>query len=623
MKSALSIALICLLTIVSVYAQSYDDYQKNIAKNRLLLTFTAGTTAEQKQAIISNCSAVQSFLHVPFPAVTICEVTDKALAEKYFAEQPSISQVSFFMTDHQGHYAGVLDNFFVKLKDDNFKPMLQEKVRQLGLSLPQADAYIPRLYKLTLPTNSKLNTIAVCSLLNTEAWVEYVSPNYLLQPLVTSTDPLYSRQWSLSNEGTIVQGGGTLDADMDADSAWMLTTGSIDIKISIIDSGVDTLHPDLIDNILPGYDALGDSTDGYPTPVEKEDGHGTCCAGIVAAAQNTIGVSGVAPNCKLVPVRAFYYVKPQGSAAVPLSTSEAFANAIGWSWKVAGADILSNSWGLPNNLLAFLPGGVLPVENAIQVAADSGRLGKGAVQFFSSGNENDSTGPIWPAKLARTIAVNASTMCDEHKNPNDCSGESWGGNWGGNLDFSAPGTKVATTDIQGTKGFINGAYYNSFNGTSSACPNAAGVAALVLSVRPDLKSEDVRHVMAITCDKVGGYAYDSSRLSGSWCNELGYGRLNAYQAVQFAQVYTSLQSLKPTNLDFKLYPNPASETITIQTESASGTLQLIGLLGNLVQSVDITTIRTELSLVGIPQGMYVVQWSNNSQSVAKRLVIGR
>lgn len=621
MKQILFLIYIALLTTVSVSAQSYQNYKENIADNRLLLRFKQGTTAEQKQKILTDCAELKSFVHVPFPAVTICEVGNRTLAENCFFHQPEVEQISFFMTNHQGQYAGLLNEFFVKLKNKNFKPMLYDKARQLGLSTPQADAYIPDLYKLILPAKAKLSTLDFCALYASEPWAEYVSPNYLLQPLVTSTDPLYPRQWSLSNEGTSIQGGGTPDADMDVDSAWQLTTGSVSIKISIVDSGVDTLHPDLIDNILPGYDALGDSTDGYPTPIEKEDGHGTCCAGIVAAAQNTIGISGVAPSCKIVPVRAFYYVKPQGSDAIPLSTSEAFANAIGWSWKVANADILSNSWGLPTSLIPFLPGGILPVENAIQVAADSGRLGKGVVQFFSSGNDNDSLGPIWPGKLPKAIAINATSMCDERKSPNDCSGESWGGNWGGSLAFSAPGTKVATTDIQGIKGFINGAYYNSFNGTSAACPNAAGVAALVLSVRPDLGAEDVRHVMATTCDKVGGYAYDSARLSGSWCKELGYGRLNAYQAVQFAQVYTSLQTPDETIINFKLYPNPAGQSVTVETERTNGVLKLFDLLGNLLQSKELSATRTAFSLIDLPHGMYVMQWSNASQVVAKKFVV--
>jgi len=613
--------IIILLTTVSVFAQSYQNYEKNIAVNRVLVTFKDGLALEQKHAVLRASGMVQSFFHVPFPSVTVCDVADRSAAEAYLSKQDEVERVAVFMTDHQGNYAGVLNSFFVKLKHENFKPMLDETTRKLGLPEATKDAYIPGLYKITLSKTNQEQTLYYCQQVHAMAWVDYVSPNYLLQPLVNSTDPLYPRQWALSNEGTALQGNGTPDADMDVDSAWTLTNGSIDIKISIIDSGVDTLHPDLEDNILPGYDALGDTTDGYPTPNEKEDGHGTCCAGIVAAAQNTIGISGVAPSCKLVPVRAFYYVKPQGSAAIPLSTSEAFAAAIGWSWKVAGADILSNSWGLPDNLLPFLPGGVLPVESAIQVAADSGRLGKGAVQFFSSGNENDSTGPIWPAKLARTIAVNASTMCDEHKNPNDCSGESWGGNWGGNLDFSAPGTKVATTDMQGTKGYNTSSYNNSFNGTSAACPNAAGVAALVLSVRPDLKSEDVRHVMATTCDKVGDYAYDSSRLSGSWCNELGYGRLNAYRAVQFAQTYTQLSEIDIIVPILQLYPNPTREQVLIQCSLSNATINLFNLSGQLLKTTQLVNQRASLLLTDLPKGIYWLQLSNSEQSLTKKLVV--
>ncbi len=94
--------------------------------------------------------------------------------------------------------------------------------------------------------------------------------------------------------------------------------------------------------MFPGHDSLGDTTDVFPSPVYDEDGHGTCCAGIVASVKdNNKGGTGVAPSCKIIPVRAFYYVSPGPGTVLPASTAAAFADAIGWAWN-NGADILSN-----------------------------------------------------------------------------------------------------------------------------------------------------------------------------------------------------------------------------------------------------------------------------------------
>src|ERR1039458_1428233 len=95
----------------------------------------------------------------------------------------------------------------------------------------------------------------------------------------------------------------------------------------------------------------------------------------------------------------------------------------------------------------------------------------------------------------------------------------------------------------GAHGFSANEYYYYFNGTSASCPNAAAVGALVLSINPNLTADGVRNVIARTCDKVGGYAYDSVFANGTWCRELGYGRVNAYRAVLYASVYNAVEEV--------------------------------------------------------------------------------
>jgi len=92
--------------------------------------------------------------------------------------------------------------------------------------------------------------------------------------------------------------------------------------------------------------------------------------------------------------------------------------------------------------------------------------------------------------------------------------------------------RIVTSDMVGSNGFTSNDINFTFNGTSAACPNAAGVMALILSVNNDLTGAQARYVLESTCDTVGGYLYSVNNPSGNWSQELGYGRVNAYRAVQ-------------------------------------------------------------------------------------------
>jgi subtilisin family serine protease len=617
-----SLLLFGIFAIYFATANGFTGYKNNIATDRLLVIFQPGTTAGQKAEIIKAAGTVTSFTHLPAPALTICHTSDFNAAQNYFSANPAVAFVSFFVTDGKGHYAGVLNDFFVKLKDKNFEPLLNEKLKQLQLGQAIPDKYTPNLYKIE-NTGKAQNTIDVCALFLNLGWVDYAAPNYLLNPLVAS-DPLYNRQWNINNTGSVLQGRGLVDADMDVDSAWTLTTGDPNIKVGVIDSGVDTLHEDLAQNILPGHDAISDSTDGYPTPAYPEDGHGTCCSGIIAAVKdNAKGCIGVAPSCKIIPVRAFYYVVvSNGGDPLPYSTSAAFSDAIGWAWSVGNADILSNSWGLPSSFIAFLAGGVEPVNDAIHTAYLNGRGGKGLAMFFSSGNENGSGGPIWPGSQPETISVNATNMCDSAKTPGDCSGEAWGGDHGVGLDFSAPGVKITTTDMTGANGFSNSAYTYTFNGTSAACPNAAAVGALILSLRPELGAEDIRNLISQTCDKVT-YSYDSTYFNGSWCPQTGFGRVNAFRALQQSFFYSGITESAPETL-FNVFPNPTQGQLNIQYHGPQNArAKLYTITGAQVAEVELAEGPNKVDVSLLPAGLYLLKADTRGLAVTKKITIVR
>ncbi|NIT60174.1 MAG: S8 family serine peptidase, partial [Aliifodinibius sp.] len=217
----------------------------------------------------------------------------------------------------------------------------------------------------------------------------------------TPNDLYFQEQYYLHNTG---QTGGVNDADIDAPEAWDMTKGSSSITIAVLDEG-GMAHEDLpASRIVPGYDYF--YLDNDPSPGGNE-AHGMAAAGIVAATHNSIGIAGVAPNCKIMPIRIF------DEYGVGTSIDNV-ADAIDYAWQ-NGADILSNSWGYnscdPNDPL------LVPIRYAINRALYNGRNGKGSVVVFSAGNTaNRSSGNYgciaFPANLDGVITVGASDKSD-------------------------------------------------------------------------------------------------------------------------------------------------------------------------------------------------------------------
>lgn len=145
--------------------------------------------------------------------------------------------------------------------------------------------------------------------------------------------------------------------------------------------------------------------------------------------------------------------------------------------------------------------------------------------FAATGNGNASS-LDYPAAYSNVISVGALSPCNERKSPTSCDAENWwGSNYGTGIDFMAPGVRIHTTDIRGTGGFGSGDYISDFNGTSSATPHAAGIGALVWSQNPALTRTTLLSVLQTNCDDLGTAGYDT---------QTGYGRLNAFRAVQNA-----------------------------------------------------------------------------------------
>ncbi len=417
------------------------------------------------------------------------------------------------------------EGFYVKLKPTISYNQLVAFVFQKNCLLDKSYKYDNKTYLIKATANNGFDGLEMANIFYESGLFEYAEPDFRMLDILHSTpnDPLYNLQWAHLNTGSVDQGSGTLGADIDVDEAWNITMGSSTIRVAVIDEGVQRTHPDLINNIDPlGFGlTVGNASSGNILATTRS--HGTACAGIIAAeANNNIGVAGVAPLSKIIPVNIT--INTGGT----FGTSTQIAQAIDWAWNEGGADILSNSWG---------GGGASSlIQDAIRRAITLGRSGKGAIVIFSSGN-NDA-GVSFPAILTETIAVGAMSMCNQRKSVSTCDGENfWGGNYGTGLDISAPGVRIATTRVTGTGTSPNLDYITNFNGTSSAAPMVSGVAALVLSINSQFTQQQVRELLERTSKKVGGYNYlfAQGQPNGSWSSELGHGMVNAKNAVLAAQ----------------------------------------------------------------------------------------
>lgn len=611
--------IFCLLSLFTVY--SYAQVQAV----GIIVEFNENVNFEHQAEIFGEINGLKTLkanhLLTGFE-ITLIE-TEEELSEaaiKMIQEtielDDHVAYTSILYKTEQGAYGGDLNELYVKSSNENFHLANREKFELKSLKKHHvlSGVWIYEFDKNSTPIREAR------AMLKADKSVEYACINAFHSVLVTSDDTYFDYQWALDNQGTAIQYDGTAGADMQVEEAWGITDGA-GIKVAVLDSGTDTNHVDLVGALLPGFDATGGGSKGYPNTTYSNDGHGTCTAGIIGAiANNDEGIAGVAQGSMIIPIKIFYYIEFAGEV-IPFTSSEAGTDGIIWAVNTAGADILSNSWGLRESDIVLL-GIDVEMSNAIMDEGIlEGRGGKGCPMLFSSGNEADSFS-IWPAAQPNTISVGASTMCDELKKPTDCSPEGWwGSNYGENLDVTAPGVKVLTTDMSDDLGYNDFGLdnnYSLFNGTSAACPNAAGVVALIMDVDPSLTSLEVRGILSVTADKTGGYSYDASGDFGTWSDEMGYGRVNAFEAVQYASVSSEIKKNKQV-LERIIYSNQGT---ALQLNSSENRMvSIYTLTGLLIHSFQTSYQITSLSALIQSPGMYLIQIEKPDENVTLKAII--
>lgn len=527
MKTITHILLLALWTSVS-FAQSYYYYKGEkiplkVSTDKIIIKFKKEIPFETKRKAISITSKIkpipekQAYRNNLVFAGLVESTTENELNQiiTELNKNKKIEYANPYFLYSDSFEIGLTNQFIVKLQETTTYSELEELVKSTQTTLDRQDKYDKSIYIISTTKKSTGNALEIANYFYETGKFEFSEPNFISGLNLFTNDPLYPDQWAIKNTG---QSSGTSNADMDVNQAWAITTGRDVIKVAVIDEGVELNHPDLVNNLLPGYDATGSGTDGGP--ISSTANHGTAAAGIISAeANNGIGIAGVAYDCTIIPIS----IDPINGSDIEV------ADAINWAWDNGEADVLSCSWGRVNSSSL--------IDAAISNAVTMGRGGLGSIVLFAAGNENEST-VSYPASLSTTIAVGATDMCDARWDPTPCDGSFFtgGSNRGTALDIVAPGVKIKTTDI-------NGSYAN-FTGTSAATPNATGVVALMLSVNRCLSEPDVKKILELSCDKPVFessitdeficYEITSGRPNGTWNNEMGYGRINAYNAVRYA-----------------------------------------------------------------------------------------
>src|SRR5438094_6788857 len=352
--------------------------------------------------------------------------------------------------------------------------------------------------------------------------VLYAEANWIVDAQVVPSDPSFSSLWGLNNTG---QNGGIPDADIDAPEAWDITTGSSDVVVAVIDTGIDYTHPDLSANMFRneldcnsnGIDDDGnglvddcfgiDTANNDSNPMDDANpGHGSHVAGTIGAVgNNAVGVVGVNWAVRLMACK-FLGATGSGSTADAIDCLE-YVKLM----KDRGVNIVatSNSWGGGGFSQALF--------DAIEAHLQRGILFIAAAGNAASAND---TKPFYPAAyyLPNILSVAATTRTDALASFSNFGRRT--------VHLGAPGQEILSTTPGNT--------YSSLSGTSMATPHVTGVAALLAAQNPARDWRAIKNLIVAGGDTVPALA---ATVSGK--------RLNAYGAMTCSNSIVA-KRLQPT-----------------------------------------------------------------------------
>ncbi len=428
------------------------------------------------------------------------------------------------------------ENIFIKFTDKAKRNSCLRVLKSARLKVKREVQFAKNAYFVGAREGIGKDIFSIAAKLLKRKDVEYCHPELVRQRARRNT--IFPQQWHLMKT-TI--GGQVIDAHANVADAHAVSKGT-GVTIAVIDDGIDIDHPELNSEgkIKSPRDVTRDTDD--PRPVTSSDVHGTAVAGVACASGISVAC-GVAPQACLMPIRLT-------SGLGSMDEAEAFRWAVDH-----GADVICCSWGPSDGNWEIdedqrhFTSVEMPAHTrlAIDYAIERGRNGKGCVICFAAGNGRESVDHDGYAKHSKVMAVAAcndrgqrSVYSDFGKAiwcafpSNDLASERFG-----NSSPLTPG--IRTIDQVGGRGLTNKDYVDSFGGTSSSCPGVAGVAALMLSVNPNLTHKQVRHLLRRSCDKIAASEANYSSLGHS--RFFGYGRVNALKAIELSAAGSTIPLL--------------------------------------------------------------------------------
>ena len=364
-------------------------------------------------------------------------------------------------------------------------------------------------YTVRVPDGMNENTYAD-QLLETGDYT-YVQPNWIVFTTGgenVPNDPDFGISWQ---HGAV-----------ESAKAWSIETGSEQAVVAIVDTGVDLDHPDLAGLLVPGYDSVGAIPQVDGGEVDDINGHGTFCAGCAAAeGDNATQVVGMGWNMRIMPIKA----TPGSSGSTALGNLTRGAR-----WAAENGATVVN--------VSFSGVGGPAINATGNYVAE-----QGALLFWAAGNNGVRLGGF---DHGNTVVVGASDINDNR------AGFS---NYGDPIDVFAPGAGVRATFVGGGQG--------TSSGTSFATPIAAGVAAMIWSVNPELRPRDLKAILEQSSDDIGAAGED---------DVFGFGRVNLFNAVTMAQSFCPILVVESEQQFYSLCPGePAS--FAVETDAVDATFQ--------------------------------------------------
>jgi len=420
---------------------------------------------------------------------------------------------------YNGSSIGTNNFFVVKLKQATGITLLQNVASQKNVDIIRQRTYLPLWYILSTNTSTTENSVELSAYFYETGFFDNVEPAFTG---AFTIDPIEVNNSSSSAQLELCYDEGTYDvdqwnlfnneayplADINVCGAWDLGIFGLGVKVAVVDTGIGAGITDL----PASYPANVIASSGLPFHENfyynygNQGPHGTRVASIIGAKHNGIGMGGIAPDADML-----YVANELASTFSQIEIADGIDEAVNRFAGVFNMSFANN--GSPTSYL----------EDALDNALDNGRFGLGAVLVAGSGNNPFST-VQQPANYPRVLAVGGTNTQGGYN----------AYNYGDVLDIVAPSTSIVTLGL-------NGSPNNGFNGTSSASPHVAGVAALMISANTGIVGEGVRNIIKRTAQRNSDPTYGDENpwfyKTGPRNNHLGHGIIDATECVLTAQAF--------------------------------------------------------------------------------------